>query len=160
MTSSWPSLGYILPIIIFSVSYNIPTFFELQVKTLLRTDDGSISLCQELHINEEYISDGTEDPVILENPSSDNCNESSFDDSNMVKITVIFHSLCHGIFQVEKIAATSLRMNPIYIKLYLIYLNFFIHGVIPFSLLIILNIAIYRQVPTMYCLITLQLCFR
>ena len=159
MTSSWPSLGYILPIIIFSLIYNIPKFFELQVKTL-RTDDGIISLCQELHINEEYISDDTDDPVILENPSSDNCNESSFDDSNMVKITVIFHSLCHGIFQVEKIAATSLRMNPIYIKLYLIYLNFFIHGVIPFTLLIILNIAIYRQVPTMYCLITLQLCFR
>ena len=156
MTSSWPSLGYILPIIIFSLCYNIPKFFELQVKTL-RTDDGSISLCQELHINEEYISD---DPVILENPSSDNCNESSFDDSNMVKITVIFQSLCHCIFQVEKIAATSLRMNPIYIKLYLIYLNFFIHGVIPFTLLITLNIAIYRQVPTMYCMATLQLYFR
>ena len=159
MTSSWPSWGYILPIIIFSFCFNIPKFFELQVKTL-RTDDGSISLCQELHINEEYISDDIDDPVILENLSSDNCNESPFDDSNMVKITVIFHSLCHGIVQVEKIAATSLRMNPIYIKLYLIYLNFFIHGVIPFTLLITLNIAIYRQVSTMYCMATLQHYFR
>ena len=41
---------------------------------------------------------------------------------------------------------TYLRVNPLYIKLYIIYLNFLIHGLIPFILLIILNIAIYKEV--------------
>ena len=46
----------------------------------------------------------------------------------------------------EKIGPTSLRLNPLYIKVYLIYLNLFTHGIIPFVLLIVLNISIYRQV--------------
>ena len=50
------------------------------------------------------------------------------------------------VFQIEKIAPTSLRLDPLYIKVYLIYLNLFIHGIIPFTLLVFFNISIYRQV--------------
>ena len=46
----------------------------------------------------------------------------------------------------EKIGPTSLRLHPLYIKVYLIYLNLITHGIIPFVLLIVLNISIYRQV--------------
>ena len=45
-----------------------------------------------------------------------------------------------------KIEATSLRLNPFYVKYYLIYFNFIIHGIIPLVSLVILNTLIYRQV--------------
>ena len=48
--------------------------------------------------------------------------------------------------QIEKISPTSLRLDPLYTKVYLIYFNIFIHGLIPFILLIFFNISIYKQV--------------
>ena len=45
-----------------------------------------------------------------------------------------------------KIEATSPRLYPFYVKYYLIYLNFIIHGIIPLVSLVILNTLIYRQV--------------
>ena len=45
-----------------------------------------------------------------------------------------------------KIEPTALRLNPVYIKIYLIYMNFIIHGIIPFITLILMNINIYRKV--------------
>ena len=44
------------------------------------------------------------------------------------------------------IEATEMRLNPDYVKFYLIYTNFFILSLIPFILLIIMNICIYRTV--------------
>ncbi len=37
-------------------------------------------------------------------------------------------------------------MNKIYIRYYLIYINFIVHAVIPFAALFFLNISIYRKV--------------
>ena len=49
-----------------------------------------------------------------------------------------FLYICKNIYKVfikvEKIVPTSLRLNPLYIKVDLIYLNLFIHGVFPFIL--------------------------
>ena len=45
-----------------------------------------------------------------------------------------------------KVKANPIRLEPSYVKYYLIYLNFIIHGLIPFIMLIILNIQIYRKV--------------
>jgi len=47
---------------------------------------------------------------------------------------------------VSRIGPTSLRLEPLYIKGYLIYSNLVIHGIIPLVLLILLNIAIYKQI--------------
>ena len=48
--------------------------------------------------------------------------------------------------QTTRIEPTSLRLEPLYVKIYLIYSNLFIHGIIPIVLLIFLNTAVYRQV--------------
>ena len=45
-----------------------------------------------------------------------------------------------------QIQPTHLRTDPLYIKIYLIYLNLVVHGLIPFILLIGVNIHIYRKV--------------
>jgi len=55
---------------------------------------------------------------------------------------------------IEKISATSLRLDPLYIQVYLIYLNLFIHGIIPFVLLVFFNTSIYRQVGRLQHLTT------
>ena len=57
-----------------------------------------------------------------------------------------FENLVTYYLKVEKITPTSLRLDPLYFKIYLIYLNLFIHGIIPFILLVFFNIFIYRQV--------------
>ena len=44
------------------------------------------------------------------------------------------------------VKANPLRLEPLYVKYYLIYLNFIIHGLIPFIMLIILNIKMYIKV--------------
>ena len=49
-------------------------------------------------------------------------------------------------FSQLKISATSLRLNPSYVKYYLIYLNFLIHAIIPLIILVVLNSLIFRQV--------------
>ena len=46
----------------------------------------------------------------------------------------------------EKIVPTELRLSPIYIKVYLIYMNVIIHGILPFVTLFLLNISVYRKV--------------
>ena len=70
----------------------------------------------------------------------------------------------------EKIEPTPLRLNPLYIKVqfkrlkfsykdnrhfipqvYLIYMNFIIHGIIPFITLIVMNISIYKKVRVQNC---------
>ena len=45
-----------------------------------------------------------------------------------------------------QIKANPLRLEPHYVKYYLIYLNFVVHGLIPFIVLITLTIQIYRKV--------------
>ena len=47
-----------------------------------------------------------------------------------------------------RLEATDLRVNPNYIKYYLIYCNFLINSLVPFVLLIILNFFIYKTVKT------------
>ena len=87
---SWSSLLYILPIVIFSILYNAPKFFELEA-------------------------------VVVGNSTTSTNNNT-------------------------QIQPTHLRTDPLYIKIYLIYLNLVVHGLIPFILLIGVNIHIYRKV--------------
>ena len=76
VSSSWSSAGYILPIITFSVFYNIPKFFELQVKTVRRS--GNNTLCEEFYMDEE------EDM----GEYFGHCNDSSLVNSTLVRISV------------------------------------------------------------------------
>ena len=48
--------------------------------------------------------------------------------------------------EAEFILPTTLRLDPLYIKYYLIYTNMITHTIIPFLTLTTLNTAIYRKV--------------
>ena len=59
----------------------------------------------------------------------------------------VTNQYCHEESQTNfTIKATSLRLNPLYVKYYLIYVNFILHAIIPLVALTILNTLIYRRV--------------
>jgi len=124
-SKSWPSLVYILPIVLFSVVYNLPKFLELHVITLYKTGAGPSNLT---------VTNGS---LPLQ---GDRAHPYQTSEENIY----------NGSLEVfEKIEPTPLRLNPLYIKVYLIYMNFIIHGIIPFITLILMNISIYKKVRMM-----------
>jgi len=70
-------------------------------------------------------------------------NSSSSNFSNVTSESQILEPNQH---MTTRIRPTPLRLEPLYIRFYLIYANLVIHGVTPLVLLIALNIAIYRQI--------------
>lgn len=106
-SKSWPSIIYILPIVLFSIIYNLPKFLELEVTKIIPRTGNSTT------------------------------NETLIEDIYNESLEVVAKT---------KIEPTALRLNPVYIKIYLIYMNFIIHGIIPFITLILMNINIYRKV--------------
>ena len=130
ISRTWRARLYIIPILTFSCIYNLPKFFELQVTRTVpannvTTEDGNTTAGA--LATEEAVGNESEAELVL------------------VTIWVINHFLIF-FFQIEKISPTSLRLDPLYIQVYLIYLNLFIHGIIPFVLLVFFNTSIYRQV--------------
>ena len=99
---------YIFPIFTFSLLYNLPKFLELSVTEVTCITNSSVPN------NETECLELEEDSELK--PSIDDGHE--------------YHTQL-------KIEATSLRLNPFYVKYYLIYLNFIIHAIIPLILLLI-----------------------
>ena len=93
---SWPTPYFIIPILSFSILYNIPKFFELKWSSIQSNKNET-------------------------NGSSE-----------------VFHH----------IIPTDLRTDPVYFQVYFVWSNFIINGVIPFVLLITLNILILKQLRT------------
>jgi len=105
---NWKARLYIIPIIIFSIVYNIPKFFEIE--TMSTTSVGNSSL-NEINVTMDAYTNVTERS---RNHSSEDV-------------------LKYGI------KATELRLDLDYVSIYLIWTNFIVMCVIPFSILIGLN---------------------
>jgi len=92
ISHKWRSSLYIVPILILSLLYNIPKFFELRVA---ERENSTLAL--------ENVTD----------------------------------------FEIKP---TDLRLNHLYINVYLIYLNLIVNGLVPFISILVLNICIYLQI--------------
>jgi len=108
----WRSKLYIIPIVLFSILYNIPHFFELRV----RESNSTASITNE----ERNLLLDTETETILMTKKSE------------------YH-----------IEPTALRIHNYYVNIYLIYTNIIVNGLVPFILLLGLNVAIYRKICDM-----------
>ncbi|XP_023334081.1 probable G-protein coupled receptor frpr-1 isoform X2 [Eurytemora carolleeae] len=147
----WSAKLYILPILIFSILFNIPKFFELRVT---KVNIVNTTLAHNASTIDE--NNGT-----LSVHSYDLCTEELYNCTELVpgfynsslhltsENDDIVENFQNGTGQMSnqtvRIVPTDLRINPTYIKVYLIYLNLFIHGVIPLICLVILNTAVYKQ---------------
>ena len=121
--------GYAIPICVLCLTYNLPKFFELTVEYSAcnpMTKEKNMTLGQGSDSEEYLFEMDCEDGVRAE---------------LMVRNKKLVLSTKFILFQ-----PTPLRMNKIYIRYYLTYLNFFVHAVIPFAALFFLNISIYRKV--------------
>ena len=68
---------------------------------------------------------------------------------NMCKSTsAVLSSYCRE-FECYCLQGTALRYSPHYVKYYLIYFNFLIHGLIPFIFLLVINTIICRRVSSL-----------
>ena len=134
---------YIVPITLCSVLYNIPKFLELRV-TWLMSEPEVMSVYSGVYC--------CHSPLV----------KSSDVSTNVLQLCPHNGSLCPANASLSpllntstpdsqpdlllSIEATEMRLNPDYVKFYLIYTNFLILSLIPFVLLIIMNIFIYRTV--------------
>ena len=107
MSHRWKAKLYILPIITFSVVYNLPKFFEIQT-----TVTGSTS---------KLVDEG------------DNTTMNELQDNKESNNSTMEEEYTYGI------KPTLLRQNFDYILMYMIWTNFVLMGVIPFTLLIALS---------------------
>ncbi|XP_023344148.1 FMRFamide receptor [Eurytemora carolleeae] len=122
-SAEWKARMYLIPIVVFSLLFNLPKFFELTTEYD--------------YINKEGFKNLT-----------DKFNQTEFSLENLTAEDWInFQNETLG--QRLSLIPTRLRSNQTYIQVYLTYLNLFIHGVIPILALLILNIRIYFRIKSL-----------
>ena len=112
---------------IFTLVYNLPKFFELYVKKdILIKSMNCTDILGEETIYEEYKANCTED-------ISQQFNVTDLDQNDQPQYKI-------------SIAATEIRINRIYIRVYILWLNLIVQIIVPFVLLIVLNILTYKKI--------------
>ena len=123
---NYTSKTFILPVMIFTLVYNLPKFFELYVK-------------KDIMIKSVNCTDIIEDPAYSE--YKENCTENL---AEMINVTVLDQN-DQPQYKIS-IGATDMRINRIYIRVYIIWLNLIVLVIVPFVLLIVLNILTYKKI--------------
>ena len=126
--NNYTSKTFVLPVMIFTLVYNLPKFFELYVKkdVMLKSVD-----CLEIMENQSYIE------------YRHNCTSDDWEDQK-VNVTVLDHN-DEPQYKIS-ITATDLRINRIYIRVYILWLNLIVQIIVPFVLLTVLNILTYKKI--------------
>ena len=118
VSNNWSSKRYIIPILIFSLLYNLPRFFELSTGIE----------CGETIINQYKINDQNELEVLrtdMNSTTSFEGSQASNEDIEKTNMTCIY-----------SIKLTQMRQNKYYYSVYVVGLNFFFMGFIPFLVLV------------------------
>ena len=142
---NWSSKRYIVPIVLFSLLYNITRFMEMQT-----TCTGFQAI--KFRGNETYpnvdIDEATEDNKTQTVSCSDikqvNYHNATWNGNNF-ESNVFINESVPEIRYSYTVELTLLRKNKYYYSIYIIGLNFVFNGLIPFSLIITLNMLLYRQ---------------
>ena len=142
---NWSARRYIIPIVLFSVLYNMPRFFELRTKYIESDEDVSFNVTKS---NETFYSHGQENHLYNETNLSYLFPSNSTQQDN--KYTTEYISTTTDNIQNNRgynygFELTSMRQNKYYVSIYIIGLNFIVHGLIPFPVIITLNALLYRE---------------
>ena len=137
-------------IILFSVLYNVPKFFELSTSYELCYFNKSSSIdIQTL----TYSSRSCEYEFYNRNP-----NERYSFFENETKFTHISDNVTDHKIKLEQsvmfyryeVRPLSIRLNTVYVQFYLMCLNILINGILPFTLVIVLNILILMELLILF----------
>jgi len=118
----WTAKYYLAPIMMFTLLYNIPKFFELKVGIL----------------DEEYERYNS---TLFQNVWKSVYNKTL----QRIDIEQIILHVSPTSGDLE-ITPTVLRVHPLYVKIYLTYFNIFVHGILPMIVLLILNVQIFMSI--------------
>ena len=128
-------------IILFSIIYNLPKFFESSAQFELcsynQTHAGDLQTFV-------YSSNSCEIEI---RESSKNLQNVELDEHSSHNVTNGEEDLVdkHISFHRYYLHTSSMRLNSLYVQVYAVYMNFIFNGVGPFSLLIVLNILIVKD---------------
>ena len=133
----WNARFLCLGIMLFSISYNIPKFFEIStsyescyLNKTYEKDTKTITCSSESCEAEFYDRDGIEE-ILSTTRSIYNVTEIPFSEESSTYL--------------YSIKPSSMRLNSVYVQVYAVYLNFLVNGILPFALVIILNILIIKE---------------
>ena len=156
ISHNWPSWFYIVPITIFSISYNLPKFCELTVghsSVSATVSDAENATSNNFRNDLQKVASTSATNFVKNNFSSLADSWQISEDINLNvsvlrKIRNDSEEAATNELDLSKysILPTQLRLNPWYYKIYLIYMNMITHGIIPMLTLTLLNMAIYREV--------------
>ena len=126
-------------IIIFSILYNLPKFFEIST---------SYNLC---HLNQTYNNNIlttmiSSEPCEIEFIYGRNAESFSYEWMSNRNLSET-HNLRNESMSLDQYAflASYLRFDINYVRVYTVYSNLFINGVVPFALMIVLNILLLAE---------------
>ena len=143
---NWSAKMIGMGIISFSILYNIPKFLETSTSYELCYFNRSISMdahtltftsssCQ----HEFYTRDMNEGYILLGN--SKNFSDHIIENPIISDEPVVFYRY--------EVIPSNMRLNSVYVQVYAVYLNLVINGILPFALVIILNILILKELQNL-----------
>ena len=152
ISREWPTKTIVSTISLFAIIYNIPKFFEIKTEyeecTLTRLylqDEGenwvldvTANCSGQIH---NITPSKVADYFSIQNEAQGAHGIAAGLPSLMQNETTNFTNYC--------IQARQLRLNSYYVQIYAVYMNFFINGLGPFTLLIVLNILIIKELKKM-----------
>ena len=140
-SNKWSSKRYIIPILIFSIVYNTPRFFDLTTKAVCETQ----YRMKNNNARDEFKQDSNTTRfgyVTAVNTSSVPIDTSDKIETSEENIPNITNNCDHYIYSVD---LTELRQNKYYYFSYIIGLNFMVMGLFPFIILVVCGILILKQ---------------
>ena len=143
-SKNWSAKRYMIPIILFSVIYNLPRFFELRSCIIIFQNNTNDS--PNYQSTEQNYLDNTTDLVTNEGYSSENVTHSSYESSCSDDLN-FYDSSGYFLDFVYMIELTTLRKNKYYYCTILI-LNIVFMGIGPFIILVLLTSLTLRKLIT------------
>ena len=143
--NKWSAKRYIIPILIFSLIYNVPRFFEMRTQIIEVPSTTQLNITSINFNEDEAIS--TEKKTfprmnVTINEALDETTENLGTASNALFTTDTTLTKGNIIYDLE---LTKLRNNKYYYSIYTIGLNLILMGICPFVLIITLNVLMYRE---------------
>lgn len=148
ISREWPTKTIVSGISLFAIIYNIPKFMEIRTEyeectltRLYQQDEGEHWVSNVTANCSGYIHtinpSKVKDYFPIQNETEEAAGIGVESPSPLQNETTTFINFC--------IQARKLRLNSYYVQIYAVYMNFFINGLGPFTLLIVLNILIIKE---------------
>ena len=144
VSRNWRPEPIVFGVILFSVAYNMPKFFEFSTSYEFCSLNRTLyeHVCT-LSFNSPSCQKDLLDKKLIDEPNLSVCmNFTSVTDISDTTQSYNERSISSYRYSAP---ASKMRLNSFYVQLYATNLTFFINGVIPFTVIIILNILILKE---------------